>query len=91
MPYVYILLCNDGTLYTGWTTDVGARVKAHNAGRGSRYCRQRRPVQLVYQEEAPTRRDARRRERVIKQMPRRKKLELIERQTPSGRLENDHA
>jgi putative endonuclease len=86
-----MVLCNDGTLYTGWTTDVEARVKAHNGGRGSRYCRQRRPVRLVYQEEAPTRRDARRRERAIKQMSRRKKLELIERQTTSGRPENDHA
>jgi putative endonuclease len=91
VPFVYMVLCNDGTLYTGWTTDVGTRVRAHNAGRGSRYCRQRRPVRLVYQEEAPTRRDARRRERAIKQMPRRRKLELIERQTTSGCLENDNA
>jgi putative endonuclease len=78
VPYVYMVLCADGTLYTGWTVDVEARVEAHNAGRGSRYCKQRRPVRLVYQEELPTRSEARRREIVIKRMRRCKKLELIE-------------
>jgi putative endonuclease len=73
-----MVLCADGTLYTGWTVDVEARVEAHNAGRGSRYCKQRRPVRLVYQEELPTRSEARRREIVIKRMRRCKKLELIE-------------
>ena len=79
MPFVYIVYCSDGTLYTGWTRDVQARLKAHNAGRGSRYCRQRRPVRLAYQEELPSRQAAMRREHVIKHMSRRKKLELVER------------
>ena len=39
MPYVYIVECADGSLYTGWTIDVEKRVKAHNAGRGARYTR----------------------------------------------------
>ncbi|MGC9335750.1 MAG: GIY-YIG nuclease family protein [Anaerolineae bacterium] len=78
MPFVYMVECNDGTLYTGWTTDVKARIKAHNAGQGSLYCRQRRPVRLVYQEEFPSRSEAQRRELAIKGLPRRKKLQLIE-------------
>ena len=97
MAFVYMVVCSDGTLYTGWAADVEARVRDHNAGRGSIYCRQRRPVRLVYQEELPTRSAAQRREGVIKRMPRRKKLELIEqacrgnpRGCPDG-WENDHA
>ena len=47
MPYVYIVRCADGSLYTGWTTDVERRVAQHNAGRGARYTRTHRPVVLV--------------------------------------------
>ena len=50
MPFVYIVECADGTLYTGWAIDVDRRVAAHNAGRASRYTRSRRPVKLVYVE-----------------------------------------
>lgn len=77
MPFVYIVACRDGTLYTGWAMDVEARVAAHNAGRGSIYCRQRRPVRLVYREEVSTRADAQRRELAIKRMRRARKLKLI--------------
>jgi putative endonuclease len=76
--------CSDGTLYTGWTVDVKARIKAHNAGRGSVYCKYRRPVRLVYQEELPNRSQAQRRELAIKRLPRRKKLDLIARQRAEG-------
>jgi len=79
--------CSDDSLYTGWTTNVKARVQAHNAGRGSVYCKHRRPVSLVYREELPSRSEAQRRELAIKRMPRRKKLDLIAYQqhtNPSG-------
>ncbi len=46
MPFVYIVACSDGSFYTGWATDVETRVAVHNAGRGSVYCKQRRPVRL---------------------------------------------
>ena len=78
MPFVYIVACSDGTLYTGWAVDVAARVAAHNAGHGSAYCRQRRPVRLVYHEELPDRAAAQRRELAIKRLGRRGKLRLIE-------------
>jgi putative endonuclease len=77
MPYVYILRCADGTYYTGWTSDVTRRVAAHNAGRGGRYTRMRRPVTLVYQEEAEDRASAMRREAGIKRYSREQKERLV--------------
>jgi putative endonuclease len=78
MPFVYIVRCADGTLYTGWTTDVERRVTQHNAGRGARYTRMRRPVVLVYREEVPDRSTAMRREVVIKKLDRERKERLVE-------------
>jgi len=77
MPYVYIVECADGTLYTGWTVNVEQRVKVHNAGRGARYTRMHGPVKLVYFEELPDRVAAQKRELEIKRWPRDKKLKLI--------------
>ncbi|MGH2522839.1 MAG: GIY-YIG nuclease family protein [Anaerolineales bacterium] len=79
MPFVYIVRCADGTLYTGWAVDVAARVEVHNAGRGAKYTRMKGPVELVYSEELPTRAEAMKREREIKRWPRAKKLELCRR------------
>jgi putative endonuclease len=75
--YCYIVECSDGTFYTGWTTDVERRVKTHNAGRGARYTRMRRPVNLVYHEPQPDRSSAMKRERAIKRMTRLQKQKLI--------------
>lgn len=77
MAYTYILRCADGTLYTGWTTNVERRLRAHLAGKASKYTRARLPVSLAYQEEHSTPRKARRREAAIRRLPRRKKLKLI--------------
>ena len=79
MAVVYILQCADGTLYTGWTTDLERRLQAHNSGRGARYTCGRRPVRLVYREEQPTRSAAQRREVAIRRLSRADKLKLIER------------
>ena len=56
-----MLRCADGSLYTGWTTDPERRLKAHNGGRGAKYTRSRRPVELVYLEQWDTPREARNR------------------------------
>lgn len=77
MNYTYIVECNDKTLYTGWTTDLEKRLQAHNTGKGAKYTRSRRPVQLVYTEESEDRHTAMRREAQIKQMSRAEKLEMI--------------
>jgi putative endonuclease len=75
--FCYIVECADGTFYTGWTTDPERRVKTHNAGRGARYTRTRRPVRLVYLEPQPDKVSALKRERAIKTMTRRQKQSLI--------------
>ena len=78
MPcFCYILMCSDGTYYTGWTTDPTRRTKQHNAGRGAKYTRSHRPVRLVYVEELPDRGSAMRRELQIKRMKREGKEKLI--------------
>ena len=78
MPYTYILACADGTLYTGWTTNLERRLRAHQAGKASRYTRARLPVTLVYQQEFTTATEARQQEAAIRRLPRQKKLELID-------------
>jgi putative endonuclease len=74
---VYLLRCADDSLYCGWTTDVERRLKAHNAGKASRYTGQRRPVQLVYAKQMADRSAAMREEARIKLLSRRDKLALI--------------
>ena len=78
MFYVYILLCGDGTLYTGHTNDLSRRLAVHNAGKGAKYTRSRLPVSLKYWEELPNKSSALRRERAIKSLTRREKLALIQ-------------
>ena len=77
MNYTYILKCKDGSLYTGWTNDLEQRVAAHNTGKGAKYTKARRPVELVYFEEFETKEQAMKREYAIKQMARKDKLELV--------------
>jgi putative endonuclease len=76
--FVYLLRCADDTLYAGWTYDVNQRVAAHQAGRGARYTRTRRPVKLIYQERLSSRRAAMQRELEIKRFSRAKKLALAQ-------------
>ena len=66
--FVYILRCADGTLYTGITNDIKARLSAHNSGKGAKYTRGRLPVELVYTEPCPDKSAALRRELQIKAM-----------------------
>ena len=80
MYYTYILLCTDGTLYTGIAPDVEKRLQKHNEGKGAKYTRGRTPVELVYREEFESRAEASRREYRIKQLTREQKLALIEKQ-----------
>ena len=77
MNCAYLLRCRDGSLYAGWTNDLAARVKAHNAGVGAKYTRSRRPVELVYFEEFTEKSDAMSREARLKQLSRAEKLKLI--------------
>ena len=85
MNYCYILRCADGTLYTGWTNDLAWRLRAHNAGKGGKYTRARRPVELVYREEYESKKAAMSREWHLKHLSRQEKLRLI-----AGGKEEDH-
>lgn len=80
MSFVYILRCSDGTLYSGWTSDLEARLKTHNAGKGAKYTRSRLPVELVYSEELESPSAAMRREYELKQLSRKEKLDLIKKE-----------
>ena len=73
---VYIVRCADGSLYTGITNDLAARLKKHNAGTGAKYTRARRPVRLVWSEKKSSEGAARRREAMIKRLTRAEKLTL---------------
>ena len=73
---VYILLCSDNTLYTGWTNDMTKRIKSHNSGKASKYTRCRLPVALYHTEEFDTKQGAMSREYAIKRMSRKSKLKL---------------
>lgn len=77
MAYTYILRCGDGTLYTGWTTDLLRRFHAHSAGKGARYTRTRRPLELAYAAWFEEKNDAMREEYRIKQLTRLQKEQLI--------------
>ena len=78
MHYTYMVKCGDGTLYTGYTTDVLRRTKMHNQGKGAKYTRSRLPVELVYYEVHESKTDAMKREYDLKQLTRVEKLKLIE-------------
>lgn len=83
--WVYILRCADGSLYTGWSTDVARRVHRHRTGKGSRYTASRLPVELVYEAAMADRGAARREEARIKALDRRAKLALIANRSAEGR------
>lgn len=64
--YMYVLECADKTLYTGYTTDLDKRLKAHNAGKGAKYTRCRLPVSLLYYESFDSKQAAMRAEALFK-------------------------
>ena len=74
---VYVILCSDDSLYTGITTDLQRRFDQHASGRGAKYFRGRRPLEVVYQESGHTRSSASRRELEIKSLVRSEKCLLI--------------
>ena len=74
--FCYLLECSDGTFYCGWTKDLNRRLAVHNAGRGARYTRIRRPVRLAYFEACESQAQAMLRERQIKARTHAEKLAL---------------
>jgi putative endonuclease len=74
--YVYIILCADGSFYTGYTKNVDERLRQHRCGKGARYTRMHKPERLIYTELLDSRAQAMKREKVIKKMSHQQKLEL---------------
>lgn len=85
---MYVVKCADGTLYTGYSPDVEARVAAHNAGKGAKYTKTRRPVELVASAAFETKHEAMSAEWHFKQLSRAQKDALLARISPSEPLED---
>ncbi len=77
MYFVYILECEDGSLYTGITTNIERRFSEHLQGIGSRFTRAKKAKQIIYTETYPDRSAASKRESAIKKLSREKKLALV--------------
>ena len=77
---VYMLLCNDNSIYTGITNDLNKRFRMHISGKGAKYFRGRKPLDVVYTEFFKNRSMATKREIEIKKLNRKKKEILINKQ-----------
>ena len=75
--FVYLLRCNDNSLYCGWSSDLSKRVKVHNTGKGAKYTKTRLPFKLVYFEVYEDKIIAMKREYEIKQLTKLQKERLI--------------
>jgi putative endonuclease len=89
--WVYLLRCRDGSLYTGWTSDLDRRLASHRAGRASRYTASRLPIELALAVPMAGRREAMREEARIKTLDRAAKLALIKAGGGSARLRGEGA
>ena len=78
MWYVYLLRCNDNSLYAGITTDISRRLHQHNHTKlGAKYTRAKRPVTLVFLEAASNKSTASKREYQLKKLTKTAKEELV--------------
>jgi putative endonuclease len=82
--YVYILLCSDGSFYTGYTKNVDKRVRLHLFGKGARYTKMHKPKRVAYTEMLLSRAEAMKREKAIKKLSHQDKLELTRSVRASG-------
>jgi putative endonuclease len=77
MPYyVYIILCEGNSFYTGYTKDLDSRMKLHTNGKGARYTKMHKPKRLVHVEQFSSRSEAMKREKRVKKLNHRQKLQL---------------
>lgn len=76
--YFYVLTCNDGSLYGGYTNNLERRLKLHNEGKGAKYTRGRGPLTLTFFKEFDNKSDALKAEYQFKKLPRKKKEEFLQ-------------
>lgn len=84
MWYTYLLLCKDNSIYTGITDDLEKRFKNHKEGRGGRYTRSHKVIELLHYEKFDTKSEALKREAQIKGWRKEKKLNLVKFGHPGG-------
>ncbi len=77
MYFVYILLCEDGSFYTGSTDDVGKRFENHITGKGAKYTKSHKPVKIIYQKGFATKSEALKMEWAIKKLSKEEKIKLV--------------
>ncbi len=75
--FVYMLRCNDGTLYTGYTVDLKKRLALHGKGRGSKYVRSKLPVEMVFAKAFKDYKRALKEELVLKRKSKNQKENLV--------------
>ena len=75
--YVYIILCQDDSFYTGHTQNINERARLHACGKGARYTKMHKPKEVAYIELLNSRATAMKRERAIKKLSREQKIDLI--------------
>lgn len=75
--FFYVLECSDGTYYAGYTNDLEKRIEVHNAGKGAKYTRAKRPVALIYYEQHETKQLAMKKEYAFKQLTKLQKIRYI--------------
>lgn len=77
MWFVYILLCADNSLYTGYSDDPEARFLDHKNGKGAKYTRSHKPLKIIYTEQFITKSEAMKREIEIKSWRKKKKIKIL--------------
>ncbi len=77
MWYIYVLLCEDGSFYTGSTNNLEKRFALHQNGKGAKYTRSHKPLKIVHSEIFDTKIAALKREREIKSWSREKKISTL--------------
>ena len=75
--YVYILLCMDGSFYTGYTKNIDRRTRQHQNGKGAKYTKTHKPQKIAYVEQHDSRSHAMKREREIKKLSHQQKVDLV--------------
>ena len=89
MPfYVYIILCSDGSFYTGYSKNVEERTKLHLNGKGAKYTKSHPPTKVSYVETFQSRSEAMRRERSIKKLSHQQKQDLVDTQREKKQTDN---
>jgi putative endonuclease len=83
--YVYMILCEGNSFYTGYTKNLNSRIRLHKNGKGARYTRMHKPKELVRVEEFSSRAEAMKREKRIKKLGHKQKLKLARVRIKSAR------